>query len=559
MRKPNKASQRGVALFLSVFALLLLTGIAAALLMMSVTETSVNSNYRAEQVAYFGAKAGIEEARSRSMSSDPNTISAFLATSAPSLINNGVLYIVNSNLAAQPWSSTNAYADDELCHDGYTGLGYTGSPGLAVTAPDIRCLDSSGDAVLPPGSGWYKSSNSSLPFAGTSEALPFAWTRVAPKLNGSVTYLSGTGSTATTETYSVNSTYSAQDPICWDGEEEVPLAAGKTNCNQMLSASNAPMTFVYLVTSLGVGSNGARKMVQSEIALQPTAPFPYGLYATSTACPAITFTGTNPSTDSYTTAGNQTYSSSHTSTGGDIGSNGGVSIGNGNIGGTVGVMAPGVTCATPVTEGPGGKMDGTMACPSGDATACYMTQPYTFPAPPTPSPAPPNTSYTPPTCGKSKSSGQCITPGTYGNINVTGTLYLAPGVYNINSLSMTGNATIIVSPPGAITLNIAGTGQSNPLAIAGNGITDDTNPNDCVINYGGTGTVSIAGNGDVTAILNAPLATLTQQGNGNWYGSMVASQVTIGGNAFFHYDQASSLAPNNNGYYTMISYRLVPY
>jgi hypothetical protein len=124
---------------------------------------------------------------------------------------------------------------------------------------------------------------------------------------------------------------------------------------------------------------------------------------------------------------------------------------------------------------------------------------------------------------------------------------------------MAGNAQIVVSPPGAVTLNIGGVGQANPLAIAGNGITDDTKANDFVINYAGAGTVSIAGNGNTTAILNAPNAPITQVGNGNWYGSILGSSMSIGGNAFFHFDRNSALSPNNNGYYSLLSYRELPY
>jgi hypothetical protein len=182
----------------------------------------------------------------------------------------------------------------------------------------------------------------------------------------------------------------------------------------------------------------------------------------------------------------------------------------------------------------------------------------TFSIPVTPS-GPTNTTTNPPSCGSGSSKYDCLTPGTYGNISITKALTLAPGIYNINSLSMTGNGQIIVSPAGAVTLNVAGLGQTTAVAIAGNGITDDTIPNDFIINYGGTGAISIAGNGDVTAILNAPKATMTQQGNGNWYGSILASTMSIGGNAFFHYDRNAALSPLNNGYYTMVSYREVAY
>lgn len=136
---------------------------------------------------------------------------------------------------------------------------------------------------------------------------------------------------------------------------------------------------------------------------------------------------------------------------------------------------------------------------------------------------------------------------------------MAPGTYNINSISMAGNSQITVSPPGAVVINIAGTGQSTPVALAGNGITDDTHANDFTINYGGTGGVSVTGNGNITAILNAPNAALTQGGNGNWYGSILAASMTIGGNAFFHFDKSAAQSPPSNGYYTIVSYRAVAY
>jgi hypothetical protein len=297
-------------------------------------------------------------------------------------------------------------------------------------------------------------------------------------------------------------------------------------------------------------------MVQAEVALTPTPPFIYGMFATSHACPAISFSGNNPSTDSFTSAGVGTYSTTHSNTRGDIGSNGGVSVGNGNIGGIVGVTA--AACATPLSVGSQGTMQGTVACPSGVTTACFLTSPYVFSTPVPPINVP-NTTSNPSTCGTKSSSYDCLVPGTYGNISITKALTLAPGTYNINSLSMTGNAGITVSPAGAVTLNVAGTGQSSPIAIAGNGIVDDNSANDFTINYGGTGAISIAGNGNVTAILNAPLATITQQGNGNWYGSIVGSTISLGGNAFFHYDRNSSLAPTNNGYFTMVSYREIGY
>lgn len=580
MKSITKNAERGIALFFSLFALLLLMAIAGSLTFMASIETSVNSNYRQEQLAYFAAKAGIEEARARMMQSDPNTINAAgtaLPITAPTTTNASVIYIVNPAGASdtvQPWSSSNKYADDEFCHDGYSGA--ASPPSLFTTAqvvaPGVRCTSNgtaTGTPVLPSGTAWFTSYTSQLPNKNTVNALPYKWVRISPKLNASVSYLDVTGSTPTITNYKVNSksTYNAGTMICWDGTEEVPLNTADTNCSQMLNTAGAPMTSVYELAALGVSPTGARKMVQAETALTPTPPFIYGMYSTSTACPAITFTGNNPSTNSYTTAGGKTYSQTAVNTGGDVGAAGGINVGNGNIGGIVGVLAysagpPQVGCPTPVSMSSNGTMDGTVSCPSGNnsnpPTSCYLQAPYSFSVPIIPS-SPPNTATTPSTCGKGKSAYDCLVPNVYGNISITQPLTLAPGTYYINSLSMTGNAQIIVSPPGAVVLNVRGYGQTTAVAIAGNGITDDTIPNDFIINYGGTDAISIAGNGNVTAILNAPNAPLSQQGNGNWYGSILAGQMTIGGNAFFHYDRNAALAPINNGYYTMISYREVSY
>ena len=457
-----------------------------------------------------------------------------------------------------------------------------------MVAPQVRC-----DPTQLPTGTWHSSYTSALPFSGTSSALSFKWVRISPKLNGSVSYLTGSGSSVSTGTYTVSGAAgtTAATLICWDGAEETPLVTTATKCSDMLNAAGSPMTTVYLLTALGVSPSGARKMVQGEVALTPTPPFIFGMYSTSTACPAITFTGQNPSTNSYTTAGGQTYATTKTNTGGDVGSAGSVAVGNGNIGGIVGVTSN--ACPSPVTIKNQGSMDGTVACPSGNAAACYLPAPYSFPVPPAPSPLPPNTNLSPsttppiPTCTNTvatatvDSSGNvtytytttttnCLVPGTYGNIKSTSNLTLAPGTYNINSLTLTGTGSgITVNPPGVVTLNVAGLDSSgNPLTTAiqidGNGIinsnaTTSEPPNDFVINYGGTGGVKINGNGAVTAMLDAPNAPVVQSGNGAWFGSMLGSTMSIGGNAFFHYDRAAALAPTNTGYFTMVSYREVPY
>ena len=541
VRRTN-AGERGVALFFAIFALLLLSAIAAALILSSATDSAINGNYRSEEVAYFGAKSGVEEVRDRMMVSNPNTsIPVTYPALMPITAASPQLYVLNEGNQAgtvQPWNTANAYFDDELCHDGYPYA----AP-FASVASDLRCT------TLPPGGlgSWYNKITSTAPWNGTKAALPYKWVRLGLKLDGSEQ-----------QYVADNNAANAGNLVCWNGVAEVVLPTAKpqnvVSCTTAF-LPNFSANPVYLVTALGIAPNGARKVIQSEIALSPSTPFPYGLFATSTACPAVTFTGNNPATDSYTTAGNGTYASTKTNTGGDVGANGGVNVGNGNIGGIVGVLPAGVgPCATPFTISPNGTDIGPN-CPGAGCipnSPTSLPAPYTFPTPPAPNPATPNTNY---------NGSLSIVGGTFGNISLSGNqiLKMAPGTYNINSIKMTGNAQIVVNPPGAVTLNIGGTGQANPLAIAGNGISDDTIPNDFQINYAGNGTVSVAGNGNITAILNAPNATVTQQGNGNWYGALLGSTLTIGGNAFFHFDRNAALSPQSNGYYTMISYRELSY
>src|SRR5512138_957565 len=158
-----KNTERGIALFMSLIILLLLSALAITLVFMSNTDSAVNTNYKNGQVLYFGAKGGLEEARTRlPQSAGANSIIAPACTggaaaclpAVPAIPNGAstqVLYILGgANAAAvQPWNNnpTNIYKDDELCHSGYP------IPGLTLKSNDVHCGD------LPAGN-WYAVSNS---------------------------------------------------------------------------------------------------------------------------------------------------------------------------------------------------------------------------------------------------------------------------------------------------------------------------------------------------------------------------------------------------------------
>ena len=152
-------------------------------------------------------------------------------------------------------------------------------------------------------------------------------------------------------------------------------------------------------------------------------------------------------------------------------------------------------------------------------------------------------------------------PGTYGDISLSGktTLVLAPGVYNVNSLSLSGQSSITVNPAGAVVFNFPSSVQ-NPISISGQGIASSSQiPNDMQLNYGGTGTVTLSGNGVSYAVVDAPNAALTVSGNGDFYGRVVGRTISYSGNGKFHFDKNSALGPQSNGGYQMISYREISY
>ena len=119
-----------------------------------------------------------------------------------------------------------------------------------------------------------------------------------------------------------------------------------------------------------------------------------------------------------------------------------------------------------------------------------------------------------------------------------------------------------ISPSsGAIVFNITGTGQNNPLSIAGNGLTNPSNiPNNLLINYAGSGSITIAGNGNLYAVVDAPNSVLTYSGNGNIYGAMIGNTIIDSGNGAIHYDRNVNAATiQANGNYITIALRELPY
>jgi hypothetical protein len=84
----KRTSESGAALLIAIFALLLISVIAIALVVSSGTDSALASNYRTSSGAYYAALAGLEEARGRLLPKNPSPVTPLWGLTQ-------VFYIVN--------------------------------------------------------------------------------------------------------------------------------------------------------------------------------------------------------------------------------------------------------------------------------------------------------------------------------------------------------------------------------------------------------------------------------------------------------------------------------
>lgn len=132
------------------------------------------------------------------------------------------------------------------------------------------------------------------------------------------------------------------------------------------------------------------------------------------------------------------------------------------------------------------------------------------------------------TSGIALSGTQTLT--IYGNVILTLT--------GATSISVTGKAAIVIPTGSSLTVYAAG-----DVRIGGQGLANsNVQASSCQI--WGTNTtqlgqdIQIAGNGALRAVVYAPNGDVSINGNGDAMGSIVARNITLVGNAAFHYDEA---------------------
>lgn len=296
-------------------------------------------------------------------------------------------------------------------------------------------------------------------------------------------------------------------------------------------------------------SNGEAEVKTTlERYISPT--FAYAAFADANGCSALSFTG-NGTTNGYDStslpvvggAVQAPTGANLLGYGGNVGTNGNQSDSGNNaqVNGTLSTPNSGfgVCSAGNVTAFSGKNLNQVTG------GLIQLPQAISFPTPTVPPPGNTNISNTT-TLGPTMDPANCSgTTCNYGDINLSGgkivTLY--PGTYNVNSISITGNAQLVVAPDpvthqyGPVVINVTGNGNATPIDLEGNGISNPTyDPSMLQFVYAGNGTIKIAGNGASAAVVYAPNSTADFKGNGTFYGSVIANQLLDVGNGAIYYD-----------------------
>jgi hypothetical protein len=119
-RQPShRHSERGVALLIAIFVLLLVSVVAIALLVSSGTETALGSNYRSSSTVYYAALAGLEEARGRLLSKNANYFGSSVVSPTTTFPLGQPLYVINAlpSETVVPWDPGNPYYDKEYFNE----------------------------------------------------------------------------------------------------------------------------------------------------------------------------------------------------------------------------------------------------------------------------------------------------------------------------------------------------------------------------------------------------------------------------------------------------------
>jgi hypothetical protein len=235
----RQRAERGVALVIALFTLMLISVVATALILMAGTETAMKGNYKSAMHAFYDARAGLEEGRGRLWARNPNSIASCVLPGGEQMMPVGqVCYILNPSAGevvnpVNPLDASNPYADTE----------YQAEWGVAVP---------SGPCAAIPTPPCYNTVTSNSPIASANIAGPlYKWVRITSRTEHS----------GKINVDGLNSDDNV-NPLFYDGMQ------------QLLSSGGQPVpgaTQVLTITALAVTPYGSRRMVQYTVALAGSA------------------------------------------------------------------------------------------------------------------------------------------------------------------------------------------------------------------------------------------------------------------------------------------------
>jgi hypothetical protein len=329
------------------------------------------------------------------------------------------------------------------------------------------------------------------------------------------------------------------------------------------------------ITGIGQikGAGAADVEVSAIIETQRVPAYRYAAFATFDGCDAMTFGGGGQS-DSYDSSklvgGNAVTSKSD----GNVGTNGGLTM-NGatktTIYGTLSTPRTGVGNCTDASitaldiSGKADVKDGLVQLPQ----AVHWNTPAAIaPAPPTTALDFKKTGGCPAAAPKCTAVGDVMTitpdagvPVQMGNVtmNALAEVHLNAGTYEVNTLSIAGNAKVYIDSGPVIFkvngLDATGAEIATPIDVNGGGVLNNSlNPQNLQFVYGGSGEVKLNGGSKSAFLGYAPNATVNLNGNADIYGAIVGKFVNDTGGAKLHFDLQLKSWAYTEGEPTMTSF-----
>jgi hypothetical protein len=274
--KTKGTQERGMAMLLALFAMLLISAIGLFMVLASNTETRIDANYSSSLRSYYAARSGLEEVRDRmtfpSTSHDQQGGLADLLPMDVAGNAGGVLYVLNpaNGETVDPTDITSPYFDDQLCHDFNSG----------VAAKDSKCT------VQPTTANWNMASQASN-FAVNPPTMPlnYKWIRINMKTNRAAApyCVDGSFNNATQSCAAA----SLDTRVCWDGQTEQLSPGGASPACDVNG-----MQTVYMLTSLAAtpqtgGPNGSRKLLRLEVVAPSIRPSGVVTLGASSTAPTL--------------------------------------------------------------------------------------------------------------------------------------------------------------------------------------------------------------------------------------------------------------------------------